>query len=432
LTPLHARWARAARLVAENRDVLDARPGDGDENVTPRPLRERGWEPFLSSLDERRVAEAEVAGYGAQWGADAPASLAALVEAAREVCDLPLLGPALRPDVAERPPRRLETPRKRAQVDAFASLVLPLAARAARVVDVGSGHGHLTRAIAERIALPVVGLERDVALAERARGLPSAASLDLDFAVTDVLRDGLALAPGDCVIGLHVCGELGDAIVESVAAANARGPQGTPGRRDAGGVAIIGCCLQKRRASSRRPLCDAPGLSGALDLPRRLLGLSNLTARDDGVEATRAQNLAGRERRLALHRLLSVAGVVPADSDANRDASTGPALRLGAEIEGLNRRASRLDLPLLVERAFRLRKLPAPSAAAIEEAAAWAAVQHGKARRLSLPRAMLARVLEVFVLFDRALYLERHGFAVTVGEAFPAAVSARNLAIVAA
>ena len=318
--------------------------------------------------------------------------------------------------------------------------MLPLAANAARVVDVGSGHGHLTRAIAERIALPVVGLERDVALAERARGLSFAASLD--FAVTDVLRDGLALEPGDCVIGLHVCGELGDAIVESVAAANAGGPLGTRGRGDAGGVAIIGCCLQKRRAASRRPLCDAPGLSHALDLPRRLLGLSNLTARDDGVEATRVQNLAGRERRLALHRLLSIAGagagpglgsaVASAGGDADRGASTGAALRLGAEIEGLNRRASRLDLPLLVERAFALRRLPAPSGAAIEEAAAWATVQHARARRLSLPRAMLARVLEVFVVLDRALYLERHGYAVAVGEAFPAAVSARNLAIVAA
>jgi SAM-dependent methyltransferase len=438
LSPLHARWADAARLVAENRDVLDARPGDGDENVTPRPLRERGWEPFLSSLEEAQVAELEVAGHAAQWSADAPASLAALVKAAREVCALPSLSSGPRSEVADRGPRKLETPRKRAQVDAFASLVLPLAANAARVVDVGSGHGHLTRAIAERIALPVVGLERDVALAERARGLPSAASLDLDFAVTDVLRDGLALAPGDCVIGLHVCGELGDAIVESVAAANASGTQGPHGTRDAHGtqgrgvgvgVAIIGCCLQKRRAPSRRPLCDAPGLSGALDLPRRLLGLSNLTARDDGVEATRAQNLAGRERRLALHRLLSIAGVGSADPGV--DGGAGAALRLGAEIEGLNRRASRLDLPLLVERAFALRRLPAPSAAAIEAAAAWAAVQHGRARRLSLPRALLARVLEVFVLLDRALYLERHGLAVTVGEAFPAAVSARNLAIVA-
>ena len=444
MSPLRARWAEAARLVAENRDVLDARPGDGDENVTPWPLRERGWEPFLSSLDEAQVAELEVAGHAAQWSVDAPASLAALVEAAREVCALPSLALGPRSEVAASAPlssgrrpadtpkgrqRKLETPRKRAQVDAFASLVLPLAANAARVVDVGSGHGHLTRAIAERIALPVIGLERDVALAERARGLSFAASLD--FAVTDVLRDGLALEPGDCVIGLHVCGELGDAIVEGVAAANAGASRGTRARGDAGGVAIIGCCLQKRRAPSRRPLCDAPGLSGALDLPRRLLGLSNLTARDDGVEATRAQNLAGRERRLALHRLLSAAGV-GSGSDADRGARTGAALRLGAEIEGLNRRASRLDLPLLVERAFGLRRLPAPSAAAIEEAAAWATVQHGRARRLSLPRAMLARVLEVFVLLDRALYLEGHGFAVTVGEAFPASVSARNLAIVAA
>jgi hypothetical protein len=256
--------------------------------------------------------------------------------------------------------------------------------------------------------LPVVGLERDDALATRARALSVSAGPSPSFAVTDVLRDGLPLAAGDCVIGLHACGELGDAMVESAA-------------RSRASIALVGCCLQKRRALSRRPLCPAPGgdaaIDAALDLPRDLLGLSNLTARDDGVEATRAENLAGRERRLALHRLLSGDG-------------SGP-LRLGAEIEGLNRRAAQADLASLVRRAFVLRGRPAPSAEAIERAASWARAHHAQQRRLSLPRAMLARVLEVMVLFDRARYLEERGFEVAFGTLFPVAVSARNLALVA-
>jgi hypothetical protein len=44
---------------------------------------------------------------------------------------------------------------------------------------------------------------------------------------------------------------------------------------------------------------------------------------------------------------------------------------------------------------------------------------------------LLARVLEVYVLLDRAMFLEREGFDVGVGTAFPVEVSARNLALVA-
>ena len=187
--------------------------------------------------------------------------------------------------------RKGETPRKSAQIDAFGRLVTPIATRARRILDVGSGHGHLTRAIAERIALPVVGLERDAVLAGRARALSSRVSPT--FAVTDVLRDGLALSDGDCVVGLHACGELGDMMVTSVAR----------GRGMA--FALVGCCLHLRRQVTRRPPCVAPGLADPLELPRALLGLSNLAAREEGVEATRVENLAARERRLALNRLLS-------------------------------------------------------------------------------------------------------------------------------
>jgi hypothetical protein len=383
--------------VAENRDVLDGRPGT--EGEVPGPLVSRSWSAFVLSLDDQELASVETDGLDARWPERTPGSLRALVARAREVCSMSALVPAGAPASALRPG---ETPRKRAQIDAFRGLVLPFAARARRVVDVGSGHGHLTRAIAEGMEHPVIGLERDAVLAGRARAMSQGRGPS--FVVTDVLRDGLTPLPGDCFVGLHACGELGDAMVTTVAAA--------PGTS----LALVGCCLQKRRQLSRLPLCPVPGMEEPLELSRRLLGLSNLTARDEGVEASRSDNLAARERRLALHRLLTQ--------------RWGP-IRLGAEIHGLNRRVAQHDLSLLVARAFARRGAPAPSAAAIDEAARWAREAHARVRRLSLPRALLARILEVYVLLDRAMVLERRGFAVRVGTAFPTDVSARNLALVA-
>jgi SAM-dependent methyltransferase len=390
---IRSRWKAAAQLVAESRDLLDGRPGSSAD--PPAALVSRDWVSFLLSLDEGELATIETHGH-ARWPDRTPPGLRSLLERAADVCTLPTFSS---PDV--RTARRGETPRKRAQVDAFGELVLPLAAHAARVVDVGSGHGHLTREIARRTRLPVVGFDRDASLVGRARRLSSGASPT--FAVSDVLRDGLTLSAGDCVIGLHACGELGDLMVASVAR--------SPGTM----LALVGCCLQKRRQGSRRPLCG-DGPDGSLDLPRGLLGLSNLAASDEGVEASRVDNLAARERRLALNRLLS---------------EGGEPLRLGAELAGLNRRAAQGDLSHLVERAFELRGRPTPPRTAIDEAASWARREHSRARRLSLPRAMLARVLEVYVLLDRASYLEEHGFAVEVGALFPMTVSARNLALVA-
>ncbi len=309
----------------------------------------------------------------------------------------------LRTLVAPGPPRAPgpgEPARKSVQIDAFARQVLPLAQAARRVVDVGSGHGHLTRAIAERLVLPVLGLERDRTLARRAVQL--AAEDGPSFAVRDVLAEGLPLAAGDCVIGLHACGELGDAIVQAAAASGAHS------------LALVGCCLQKRRSPTRTPL--AAGATPALHLPREVLGLSNLSARDQGVEASRAENLEGRQRRVALHRLLA--------------ARIGP-LRPGSEIAGLNRRAAQGSWEALARAALARRGLSPPTVAELEDAARWAAEVYPAQRRWAIPRNLLARALEVYVLLDRARYLEEHGFTVEVGVLFPPEFSARNLALLA-
>lgn len=388
---LSARWMGATELLRAHRDVLDARPVRA---APPSALRDRGWPDWLLGLDDAQVDAIEIAGIASDWPSDTPPSLRAMALSARDVCTIP----AFPSPSSRHPAGRGESPRKRAQIDALVDLAAPIAARAARVIDVGSGHGHLTRSIAERVARPVVGLERDRTLARRARRW----SLDDNarFHVTDVLGDGLRFVANDCALGLHACGELGDAMVERAAEVGAS-------------VVLVGCCPQKRRAPVRHALVRE---GEPIDLPTRLLGLANLGAGDDGVEAERRTNLAARQRRLALHRLLE-------------DAS-GP-LRFGAEMDGLNRRAAHDDLATLTARAFAHRGLTRPAHDLIDAAATWARTEHATVRRLSLPRSLLARALEIFVLLDRALYLERHGARVAIGTVFPASVSARNLGLVA-
>jgi SAM-dependent methyltransferase len=411
---LRLRRRAAAQLLAQHRDLLDARPGASPEPLEARrdaasPLEQRGWSTYLLALDDAALARIEGAGTEAPWPEGSPTSLQAFVEDVRAVVASAGVLAAASPSAAP-PPRhatRRETPRKRAQIDAFAEAITPLARSCARVVDVGSGHGHLTRDLASRLALPVVGLERDPKLAETARALARDGG-DAAFAVTDVLAQGLAVEAEDCIVGLHACGELGDVMVEAAA-------------RSGASLALVGCCLQKRRQATRVPLGpEAADMAAwdvaALALPRALLGLSNLTARDDGVEASRVANLDARARRLTLHRLLVGAGFE---------------VRLGAEIEGLNRRAAHGELEAFVARAFALRGRAPPPRADLVAAARWAARSHAHARRLALPRTLLARVLELFVLFDRAHHLEARGFEVEVGVVFSPEVSARNLALLA-
>jgi protein-L-isoaspartate O-methyltransferase len=407
VTSLRARFKESVELLAACRDLLEDRPARALTTERPqdphvRAVAARGWQDALLGLTEHELDALEAGGLDAPWPPSAPASLTEVLSRARASCALPLLTSAPHEST---PARRHETPRKQAQVDAFARLLTPVLRDARRVLDVGSGHGHLTRALASRLAqqsraIEVVGLERDAALTARARALADTHGLAqaVTFARADVVKEGLALAAGDCVVGLHACGELGDALVQEGARARAH-------------VVLVGCCLQKRRAVERAPLSQ-----GAHAQPRALLGLSNLTLRDDGVEASRADNLAARARRLALSRLLADAGAPVA---------------FGAELSGLNRRAAHQQLGDLVQRVFALRGLPLPSARAIEDAQAWALREHARVRRLQLPRTMLARALEVHVALDRASFLEARGFQVNVGLAFAPEVSARNLAIVA-
>ncbi|EYF04757.1 methyltransferase [Chondromyces apiculatus] len=392
-----AALARALAVLLPVLDIAGSRP-DGD--APPAWCEARGLTGFLLSLDDAALGRCEAEGLAvcASSLPGAPAQLVDLARATAEVTRVPPLAASPLPPPRER--LRSVHERKRLQLEALLGAVAPLAARAQRIVDVGAGRGHFTRVAADLFDIDAVGLERDASRVSTAEAL--ARGTRASFVTFDAGAQELSFGPGDLPVGLHACGALGDRMIAAAASA----------RCD---VVLVSCCLQKIDTPRRAPLSRAAEEAG-LVLPREALGLANLTPRPEGVEASLGDMLAMRERRHALLRLLRARGLP---------------LAPGEEMRGINRRRARDGLAALAARALSLRGLAPASAAEVEEHEAAAHQEFARMRRLSLPRAMLSRLVEVTVVLDRAAALEEQGHEVMVRTVFDIEVTPRNLAILA-
>lgn len=384
-----------AALLGEVRDVLS------DRVVDPAPpawCERRGWTSFLLALDDATLERAE---HGETARVllehrDTPPSLRAL---ASEVIALT----ALEPIVLAAEPRALRraSDRKRHQVAALGALASEWAPRTRRVVDLGAGHGHLTRELAERLNVAALGVEARAHVVENARALTESDAVR--FVRRDAIADPIRFERDDLIVGLHACGSLGDAIVRAAAESGA-------------GVLLVSCCPQKIDGTDRPPL-SALGRSLGLRFAREHLGLANLATLVEGGK----DSADVMERRLARRTLFLLL----------RDA--GVALAPGDEMHGIPRRRLAGPLDALVARAFELRGLALPSREAIERARARAAREHPRMRRLALPRTMLARVLELALVHDRAVLFDEHPTTpARVALAFARSASPRNVAILRA
>lgn len=385
---------RAMEVALPVRDILEERV---DEPIVPAWCGARGWHDFLLGLDNAALAHCESRGLSSQLSQlpNAPQDLRELARAIEVAVALPRLHGSTA--LAQESLRNVKL-RKRAQLAGLLSGVSGMAVHAERIVDVGAGVGHFTRISAELFRRPALGLERDparVGTAQRRAGADAGAAF-----VTMDARQPLELARQDLTIGLHACGELGDRLVESAAAA-------------ACDLALVSCCLQKISQPSRRPLSKQ---GEGLDLPRAQLGLTNLTAQPRGVETSIEVTIAARQTRYALRRLLCERGVI---------------LAAGAEMHGINRRRAHQGLGEVARRALELRGLAPAIASELARHEAAAAREYAMMRRLSLPRSMLARLVEVLVCLDRAAHLEERGQQVLVATLFEREVSPRNIGIFA-
>lgn len=384
-----------ASLLAESRDLVDERVADA---AVPSWSETRGWTAFLLSLDSAPLVRCETRSLAVEARSlpDAPESLVSFAERVHALQEripaLPQPLPATRV--------RLASPRKASQLARLLEITAPLVGRAQRIVDVGSGRGALAALIAASTGKPVLGIEiveQRVKSAARRAAAPG-----VHYEQRDAVSSGLGLASGDLAIGLHACGALGDTLVTEAARAGAD-------------VALITCCVQKIRGEWRAPLSVAAREAG-LEFRREVLGLANLTPREQGVEFSTTTAMQAREARCAVRMALRARGI-PVEP--------------GEEMRGLNRRRALRGSRELVSEAMAVRGLPPPSEQELCSAESSGRETFERVRRLSLPRAMLGPIVELAVVLDRASALQEAGHHVRVLRLFSNEESPRNLLVMA-
>lgn len=396
----------ALRVLDTARDILEERVEDAPPTWSDR----RGWTAYLLAMSDADLARCEAEGLSprAHEMPGTPPSLAALAAAVQEATRLPDLGADTgAPAWAISAEMRAVRARKRPQLVQLAAAAGAMAERARRIVDVGAGSGHFTTLAAELFGREVIGIERrpDRIAAATARAEDRAPHIDAAggaarFHEADATLSPLRFEPTDLAVGLHACGALGDGLVIAAAEAGCD-------------VALVSCCLQKIEAPARSPLSLA---CAGLDLRRDLLGLTNLTSQSRGVETTIEATMSSRETRNALLYLLK---------------SRGLDISPGEEMRGINRRRARAGLADIAAHACAHRGLAPPTATEIATFEAEGRRRFAAVRRLSLPRNMLARLVEIAVVLDRAAALTESGHHVLVGTLFDRAVTPRNIALLA-
>jgi hypothetical protein len=391
--------ARALDVLEGAADIIRERVSD---ERAPSWADRRGWTEALDGLSDSDLQAGEEQGLCrvAPELPNSPASLVDLALAVTAATELPSL------DTEDRePPIRVGVrARKRHQLAALLEAIAPMAAHKRRLIDIGAGKGHFSRAASEALAKEVLGLDRDPARVRAAIDLSArdAREARATFLRLDVFSEALPLGPDDLAVGLHACGEVGDRTAAAAAAAGSD-------------LALVSCCLQKIQGDARAPLSLAARARGAT-LPREILGLSNLTARAVGVERSLSETNRAREHRLALRLLLRGRGAL---------------VDHGEELRGINRRKALAGLEGIAERALAMRGLEPATPGELAQAAAEAKLRFARMRRWNLPRSMLARLIEVTVSLDRAAILEEHGLAAAVMTLVDPSVTARNIIVLA-
>lgn len=392
---LDAAYAEVVAILDGARDIVLGRV----EGRGPEWIDDRGWRPYLLSLGEAALERADTLGIAPFFLAD-PGCPPSLRELARRTASVLAALPRFPQDA---PPVDFPhmNPRKRGQVAAILRILREAFADLTEIVDVGAGRGQLTTRAAAALAIPAVGIERDPDRVAMATAL--AGGLPVRFVTADALSPTdnplahLPASPHRLVMALHGCGQLGDAVVTGAAASGAS-------------VLLLGCCPQKIRGREREAL-----VPGGPSFPKEILGLGNVLSRTAGVEGELAPALASKEARLALRYLI---------------AGRGTDLPPGEEMRGVNRRRVQEGFAVFAQAVCQVRGWPPPTTEELAMAGQAARAHYLAQRRFSLPRSMLGRPLELFLALDRARYLRRRGYAVQVGELFPATVSPRNVAVI--
>ncbi|HUH39098.1 MAG TPA: methyltransferase [Spongiibacteraceae bacterium] len=383
------RFVRLTALLAEHRDLWQ--PRAFKQSALPWQGR---WPALDRWLDGLSLAEAE------QLAADNLSLLTALMpylpvaESLLEVIAIPRRESP--PPVL---PARWDTAvpgRKAAQVLAFAG---SLDCGPRPWLEWCAGKGHLGRCLHGRNGQPVVGLEWQPALVAEGNALARRLQLPVQLRLRDVHGEVPELGRADHAVALHACGQLHIRLLQQVVA------------RGSAALSLSPCCYHLIDAAHYQPLSSA---GRAADL---VLSVEDLrTAVQETVTAP--ARVIRQRRQLQQWRL----GFDVLQRSLRNTAHYLPVPSLGAEwLAG--------SFETFCRHCAALKGLELPAGL---DWPAWEAAGARRLREVSahdLVRLAFRRALELWLVHDRVLFLEEHGYRVALFEFCERALTPRNLLI---
>ena len=331
-------------------------------------------------------------------GAPAPfPELALQAEHLSQVGDLP------QQPSADLPPRfSVDVPgRKWQQIRAFGSS-LGFAQTPQHWLDWCAGKGHLGRVLAHD-GQKLTCLEYDPALVASGAELSQRLGITAQHIEQDVLAADAAtqLHAEHSPVALHACGDLHVRLIHLASAAGCRQ------------LAIAPCCYNRVAAADYQPLSTAAqGSPLLLSLDDLALPMSETVTAGNRVRQQRDQSMAWRLAFDLLQReLRGVDAYLPTPS-------LPPAWLKKSFADYCRDLAALKQLPAVGEREWQ--RL---------EAAGWQRL--AEVRNLELLRGLFRRPLELWLVLDRALYLQEQGYEVRLGQFCAAHLTPRNLLLLA-
>ncbi|NUT75050.1 methyltransferase [Pseudomonas sp. C1C7] len=291
--------------------------------------------------------------------------------------------------------------RKWEQIEAFASR-LQFAQMPKHWLDWCSGKGHLGRRLLQS-GQQLTCLEYDPALVASGQALSQRHQLHAQHVEQDVLAaDAAALLNGQHTpVALHACGDLHVRLIQLASAAGCKQ------------LAIAPCCYNRIHLTRYAPMSS--------------------TAK-------------GSDLRLSLDDLaLPASETVTAGARVRRQRDTSMARRLGFDllqrhVRGIDEYLPTPSLPSLwLDKPFadychHLAELKELSTIGNQDWAAWEAAgwqRLAQVRNLELLRGLFRRPLELWLVLDRALFLQEQGYRVRLGTFCQTPLTPRNLLILA-
>jgi hypothetical protein len=371
----------------------------------PKPFTQRQlpWEsqhPELATwLRSRSLAEAEAAHNHPELLA-APAPFATIATQAIALGAVGALPSTARP--APNPRLSAGVPgRKWQQIAAFADC-LQFQQTPRHWLDWCAGKGHLGRLLAQD-GSALSCLEYDPALVEASQQLSQRAGLKAQHHRQDVFNADTAsyLHAEHSPVALHACGDLHVRLLQLASSAGCQQ------------LAVAPCCYNRISADNYQPLSIAAQAS-PLRLSKEDLGLPLSETVTAGARVRRQRD-SSMARRLAFDQLQR-------------------------ELSGLDQYLPTPSLPAAwLDKSFAdychdlaaLKHLPTPPARdwLALEALGWQRL--AQVRNLELLRGLFRRPLELWLLLDRALYLEAQDYRVRLGTFCSPQLSPRNLLLLA-